>query len=63
MTRIARLAPSLLLLAGLSAVSAQPSPQFKANVKPTKGSDGTTSTGTMYFGGAKIRRSSRRTGG
>ena len=54
MTRIARLAPSLLLLAGLSAVSAQPSPQFKANVK-TKGSDGTTSTGTMYFGGAKIR--------
>ena len=57
MTRIARLAPSLLILASLSAVGAQPGqqpPQFKANVKQ-KGSDGTTSTGTMYFGGGKIR--------
>jgi hypothetical protein len=54
MTRIARLAPSLLFITALSAVSAQQPPQFKANVKQ-KGSDGTTSTGTMYFGGAKIR--------
>ena len=57
MTRIARLAPSLLFIMAVSAVSAQPGqqpPQFKASVKQ-KGSDGTTSTGTMYFGGAKIR--------
>lgn len=33
----------------------QPPPQFKANLKTKNGSDGTTSTGTMYFGGAKVR--------
>jgi len=54
MTRIGSLAPSLLFMAALAAAGAQQPPQFKANMK-TKGSDGTTSTGTMYFGGAKIR--------
>ena len=38
---------------GRSAVAQQPV-QFKANMKMT-GSDGTKSTGMMYFGGAKVR--------
>ena len=42
------------LLAGQVAL-AQQSSQFKANVKMTNGSDGTTATGTMYLGSAKTR--------
>ena len=34
---------------------AQQSPQFKANVKMKNGADGSSASGTMYFGGAKIR--------
>lgn len=40
-------------LVGIQAHAQQP-PQFKANVK-MNGADGTTATGTMYFGGAKMR--------
>lgn len=46
----------LMIATGAAVISAQqPPPQFKANVKTKDGSDGTTSTGTMYFGGAKMR--------
>lgn len=44
----------LLAIVGVP-VGAQPATQFKANVKMKDGSDGRTSTGTMYFGGAKLR--------
>jgi hypothetical protein len=35
--------------------AAQQQPQFKANVMMKDGSDGKTTTGTVYFGGAKMR--------
>src|SRR5438128_1685509 len=35
--------------------AAQQPVQFKANVKTKNGNDGTTATGTMYVGGAKMR--------
>ena len=41
-------------LAGSIGAQQQP-PQFKASVKMKDGSDGTASTGTMYFSGAKMR--------
>lgn len=44
----------MLILVGSVAGAQQPT-QFKANVKIKNGADGTTSSGTMYFGGAKMR--------
>lgn len=51
-----RVQQSLIIaaMAGITAAAQQP-PQFKANVRMKDGSDGSTSTGTMYFGGAKMR--------
>lgn len=56
MTRVGRLVQQTLIVAtlALNAVAQQPA-QFKANVKMKNGSDGTSATGTMYFGGAKMR--------
>lgn len=54
---VARAAHAMVLIAVIatSKLVAQQPPQFKANVRMTDGSDGSTSTGTMYFGGAKMR--------
>src|SRR4051794_28020749 len=58
MKRLGRLTPSLLLVVAIASVrdmAQQPPPQFKASVKMKDGNSGTTSSGTMYFGGAKMR--------
>jgi hypothetical protein len=54
MTRLTRGMMLVLTLAGRSVVGQGPA-QFKANVKMVDASDGSTSTGMMYFGGAKTR--------
>lgn len=47
---------AVILFATIGTTTALAQPvQFKANVKMTDGSDGSISTGVMYFGGAKIR--------
>ncbi len=57
MTRVSSIVQQAAILAALVAQAGvtQPAPQFKANVRMKNGSDGTTSTGTMYFSGAKMR--------
>ena len=56
MTSISRWMGRAVVLAAITASStfAQPA-QFKANVRMKDGSDGSTSTGVMYFGGSKTR--------
>ena len=56
MIRLSRSCRQTLVVAvvGATAAAQQP-PQFKASLKTKNASDGTTSTGTMYFGGAKVR--------
>jgi hypothetical protein len=57
MTKIFGFASSMFLaatVAGDGAAQQQP-PQFKAALKTKNGTDNSTSTGTIYFGGAKIR--------
>ena len=54
MTRMIRCLLAVATLMGPSVVAQRPI-EFKANVKMVDASDGTTSTGVMYFGGAKIR--------
>jgi hypothetical protein len=44
-----------LIVAAVGTLGAQQPPQFKANVKMKDGSDGSTASGTVYFGGAKVR--------
>ena len=53
----AKLVQRLLIAFTLAEVvgAQQQPPQFKANVTMKDGSDGSTSSGTMYFGGAKMR--------
>src|SRR5436309_6850859 len=59
MTRMTRWAQAILSIATVAgagpSVLAQPPVQFKANVRLHNGADGTTATGVMYFGGAKVR--------
>jgi len=56
MTRATPLVRKTLMLALVIAIPAGAQPvQFKASVKTKNGNDGTTATGTMYFGGAKMR--------
>ena len=56
MTRATLLVRRTLMLALVIAIPAGAQPvQFKASVKTKNGNDGTTATGTMYFGGAKMR--------
>ncbi|HTJ22989.1 MAG TPA: hypothetical protein VL383_11375 [Gemmatimonadaceae bacterium] len=55
MRRIVRFAPLMLLIARVPSAPAQQPPQFKAAVKMKDGADGSTATGMMYFGGAKMR--------
>ena len=56
MTSISRWTGRAVILAAISASSAFAQPvQFKANVRMKDGSDGSTSTGVMYFGGSKTR--------
>ena len=58
MIRVTPLVQRTLMIAVAMAIPAaaqqQPVP-FKASVKMKNGSDGTTASGTMYFGGAKMR--------
>ena len=54
MTRLTRGMTLVLTLTGRSVLGQGPA-QFKANVKMVDASDGSTSTGMMYFGGAKTR--------
>jgi hypothetical protein len=57
MTRVTPLLQKTLMLSAIVAMAAaaQQPVQFKASVKTKNGSDGTTSSGTMYFSGAKMR--------
>ena len=57
MTRAGRLVQrSLVPLAFVAGLAAAQQPgQFKANVRMKNGADGSTATGTTYFGGAKVR--------
>jgi len=56
MTSTSRWTGRAVILAAISASSAFAQPvQFKANVRMKDGSDGSTSTGVMYFGGSKTR--------
>jgi hypothetical protein len=54
MTRTTRLMLVVATLVGHSVIAQRPT-EFKANVKMVDASDGSTSTGMMYFGGAKTR--------
>lgn len=55
MTRTTRYVEQTLILSALALpLVAQPT-QFKASVTAKDGANGTTSSGTMYFGGAKMR--------
>jgi hypothetical protein len=55
MIRRIRLGSALALVAIAAHSLVAQVPQFKATVKMKDGSDGSTASGTMYFGGAKIR--------
>jgi len=54
MTRMIRCMLAVAMLLGHRVIAQRPI-EFKANVKTVDASDGSTSSGVMYFGGAKIR--------